>query len=740
MLSDTELLTRYRLHRDESAFTEIVRRYLGAVLRIAQNTLEGEKHLTADVAQSVFLDLARKVEDVEKRCCGGRSLIGWLYTGTVFAAARFKRSERRRQFHETEAFSQLEQDQFVAGAPNWDEIRSLLDSAMEGLVEPERDAILLRFFAGRSLRDVGMAIGVSEDAARKRVDRALDRMRSWMEQRGVRTTGMALASGMTFHLSADTSGISVDEVADSVLQQVCGTSRLGRKSATSNSSQSPLSIKVAFWLVVLLVVVITRFESDSSGRNPKPLPDSGVKTTASALPPGERASPSLDHREERLIRVPKDLLKRMDVDALVFGKSSSSAFVLSDTFVRLFLVSDSEAESVETSLADAFHAARLEFQRHLSFIGTDEIPLLQSAGVQVFERMNFRLHPYPMELRRIQDVLKHQIDSALGPERARFAEAYNLQAYYDSQEFKSPGDTDRERPDDWILAYRLVETKEGAFVELQQFRPDGVGGGVLDPDMDVYAPTEMIAVLGRWRRWCDQRNRERGEAESFALHSSRSSVRTPAHRSTASSRARQSGRTWDESSPFVEIPMDLLLSVGLPGLNDDESLADHTKILCQLTQEDAEFVEGLWADIRRRIVQLELDHFTRVQQPGDVFLLGSISSEVAAIRNEWRRRLSDRFGEDRFLLLDNMIRTPLSLEARARVRLSDQVAPAPWEPTVDWLGLGDEEWIVEFGNEFEAIFHSTQNSSHKGGFYKSTLESVPIRWRHLVRKAKQEAN
>src|SRR5437762_7678801 len=81
--------------------------------------------------------------------------------------------------------------------PDWDDIRPLLDKALDRLGRVDRDALLLRFFENRSLADVGRALGASEEAARKRVNRALDKLRADLLYRGVRTTAAVLATGIS---------------------------------------------------------------------------------------------------------------------------------------------------------------------------------------------------------------------------------------------------------------------------------------------------------------------------------------------------------------------------------------------------------------------------------------------------------------------------------------------------------------------------------------------------------------
>ena len=178
--TDAELLREYAERGSEAAFAEIAARYTNLVYSAALRQV-GSADLARDVGQSVFTDLARKAGSISKQMAESASLAGWLYRGTRFAALALRRGELRRQTRERQAMEQLT----VETAPNWEEVRPLLDEAMAELEEPDREALLLRYFKNEDLRAVGTALGVSEDAAQKRVSRAVERLRDIFAKRGV---------------------------------------------------------------------------------------------------------------------------------------------------------------------------------------------------------------------------------------------------------------------------------------------------------------------------------------------------------------------------------------------------------------------------------------------------------------------------------------------------------------------------------------------------------------------------
>ena len=189
MADDGALLRDYAQSGSEDAFAELVRRHLDVVYSTALRAVNGDEPLAKDVCQSVFIDLARKASNLSSRSV----LTGWLYTSACFAAAKAVRSERRRQAREQEAHAMQEQIISTSEPADWDRIRPVFDAVMLELKAPDREALLLRYFERRSLAEVGRRLGLSENAARMRVERALERLRERLTRRGVTSSAAALA-------------------------------------------------------------------------------------------------------------------------------------------------------------------------------------------------------------------------------------------------------------------------------------------------------------------------------------------------------------------------------------------------------------------------------------------------------------------------------------------------------------------------------------------------------------------
>ncbi|MEO8426853.1 MAG: sigma-70 family RNA polymerase sigma factor [Verrucomicrobiota bacterium] len=191
-VSDIELLRYYASNDSEISFSELVRRHIGLVYSTALRQLSGDESMARDVAQTVFSDLARKACLLTDRT----SLAGWLYTSTHYAAAKAVRSEERRRVREREAFA-MQQLSNCDSNSDWEQIRPVLDRAMHELSVAEREALVLRFFEQQDLQAIGLAMGISADAARKRVDRSLERLRARLAKHGVTSSTSALCLVMS---------------------------------------------------------------------------------------------------------------------------------------------------------------------------------------------------------------------------------------------------------------------------------------------------------------------------------------------------------------------------------------------------------------------------------------------------------------------------------------------------------------------------------------------------------------
>jgi RNA polymerase sigma factor (sigma-70 family) len=188
--TDTELLRQYR-EGSQAAFRELVRRHLNMVFSAARRQTRSPA-LAEEVTQSVFIKLAADAGRIGE----GTPLAAWLHLVTRHTAMNAARTESRRRSREQASF---EISAMSSLTPGWSSVEPLLDEAVASLRAADRIAIILRFFEDKSLREVGEALGSTEEAARKRVGRALEQLRALLLKRGVTVSSSALAADLTTH-------------------------------------------------------------------------------------------------------------------------------------------------------------------------------------------------------------------------------------------------------------------------------------------------------------------------------------------------------------------------------------------------------------------------------------------------------------------------------------------------------------------------------------------------------------
>src|ERR1041385_7576634 len=188
--SDAQLLREYAGQGEESSFAEIVNRHTNLVYSAALRQVDSPA-VAAEIAQNVFIGLARGARALSPRLAADASLAGWLCRSARNLSLNHPRHGFRRSTRERQAM-----EQFIStpdAAPDWEHLRLVLDDAMSELTEAYYDALVLRFYNNQDLRAVGAALGVSEDTAQKRISRALEKLRDHLSKRSVTATTAALA-------------------------------------------------------------------------------------------------------------------------------------------------------------------------------------------------------------------------------------------------------------------------------------------------------------------------------------------------------------------------------------------------------------------------------------------------------------------------------------------------------------------------------------------------------------------
>src|SRR3954465_3760599 len=189
-LDDSVLLKEYVEHGSEEAFATLVARHVNKVYSIALRHTRNA-HQAEEITPAVFVILARKSRQLGKRVI----LSGWLCRTARLSAVTFVRSEIRRSRREQEAHMQNLLNETESEV--WPQIAPLLDAAMAALSEVDHDALALRFFDGKSMKEIGAALGASEDASKMRVNRAVEKLRIFFTRRGIVCSTAALTAAIS---------------------------------------------------------------------------------------------------------------------------------------------------------------------------------------------------------------------------------------------------------------------------------------------------------------------------------------------------------------------------------------------------------------------------------------------------------------------------------------------------------------------------------------------------------------
>jgi uncharacterized protein (TIGR03435 family) len=242
-MNEMNLVREFAERNSERAFAGLVQQHLNLVYSVAMRYL-GNSQDAQDVTQTVFIILAKKAASLRHR----NTLTGWLYEATRLTSRQFIRTRNRQQAREQEAYMQSNPNETNTDSV-WRQLAPFLEEAMSSLGEPERAALALRFFENKSGAETAALLGIKEQAAHKRVTRALEKLRKFCVKRGLISTTSIIAGA----ISANSL-----QIAPAVLSKSVITVAMAKGAASSTSTLTLIkgAMKLMAWAKVQTAIVI----------------------------------------------------------------------------------------------------------------------------------------------------------------------------------------------------------------------------------------------------------------------------------------------------------------------------------------------------------------------------------------------------------------------------------------------------------------------------------------------------
>jgi|GEM_PF-1821842 len=283
MTTDRELLQRFSASGDETAFRAFVDQHLGWIHSVALRRLNGDAHLAQDACQLVFSELSRQAAHVAAHPTPS----GWLFRTTHHLTAKLARTEQRRRVRERTAMSLRNADDDTTHL-DWSRLSPLIDDALAELKDDDRTAVLLRFYENRDYAAIGAQLDLTANAARMRVDRALDKLNTALARRGIASTTAVLGSAL---------GANLVGAAPAGLAATVTTTALAGSAATVGGAftfltmaKLPLSITAA---VIVAGSATLLVQPHIGAADATPMTVSPATTTTPPLTAGAPPSPSV---------------------------------------------------------------------------------------------------------------------------------------------------------------------------------------------------------------------------------------------------------------------------------------------------------------------------------------------------------------------------------------------------------------------------------------------------------------
>jgi RNA polymerase sigma factor (sigma-70 family) len=250
-VDDLTLLKKYTAEGSEDAFGKLVARHVAMVYSAARRQV-GDS-LAADVTQAVFLLLARKAAKLSNHAV----LTAWLLTTTRLVCHATLRKETRRQQREQEAAAMPKFEIEAETQAAWEQVQPMLDEALVALSQADRNLVVLRFFEQKSHAEIAQALGLSEVASKKRLSRAVERLRAFFGRRGVVLGAVALLTAISQN-AIQSAPVGLDSAIKATIAVGTGAGMVTSLVNTTQKLMTWTKIKIALLCgtAALLVTVV----------------------------------------------------------------------------------------------------------------------------------------------------------------------------------------------------------------------------------------------------------------------------------------------------------------------------------------------------------------------------------------------------------------------------------------------------------------------------------------------------
>ena len=401
--ASADLLARFCATRDEGAFR-------GMVMAAALRRTGGDAALAEEVAQEVFCRLARGARCIRE----AGALPGWLHRAACGCAADAVRREKRRRERERVATVMNEPEE---SAFDWAGVAPVIDEAVDALPEVDRRLVVLRYFEGHSQRDAGAVLGMAEDAARKRLQRALEKLRGALARRGITGTAAALAVTLTAH--AGPALVAPPVAAKLVRAGLAAPALTGAALFLQNFGalflmlmKQKIALPVIAALLAAVPVTLLWLENHALQARLSVLEQGTPRAHAAAAVspagiPAATASAAAKTGEKQpdepsvAVVLSEDTIESIDLPVL----DNLTLLTISPGVCQLFKISEAGAERVNTAMRRCVDAMKALDTAHLRKVEDRENGVV------------FEIPAYP-EGRAVRDAMIMEIESALGSKRA----------------------------------------------------------------------------------------------------------------------------------------------------------------------------------------------------------------------------------------------------------------------------------------------------------------------------------